>query len=460
MGRDDTGYLIYGDALAAADALDGTVDGKIKASLLESANGGDAGIGFAMANVAGTNGYTASISASGDYNGDGLDDIVMGNADGDTIDGTDAGQVFMVFGRTNNPGPDVDLSTPNGTSIVRFDGVVAGAHAGYVSNAGDINGDGLDDMMIGSASLNEGYVVFGKSDWSSTPVIDLAALNGTDGFAVTTGISSSSVYMHEIGDVDGDGFADIGIADPTTDSGYILFGGEEWTATVDLTTMSGEQGFSIDQRDGFNAAGADINGDGFSDIIAASRDDDQIYVVYGGDITGDINASSSDGADNLVGTWDADKIDGQGGADIIHAGAGNDVVTVSDDTFQRLDGGGGFDTLFLDGGFDIDFTTLSENIITGFEKLNFDNGLANTLDIDFASVLDIGEAIDNLLGEGNTLIVAVDEFDTVNLIGNWTERETVEGDPQQGTSGYSVYDSDDSNATVVVQQSMNLNGPA
>lgn len=64
-------------------------------------------------------------------------------------------------------------------------------------------------------------------------------------------------------------------------------------------------------------------------------------------------------------------------------------------------------------------------------------------------MLDIGEAIDNLVGEANMLVVSRDENDTVNLIGNWTERE--EQPEAAASQGYTVFDSDESNASVAIQ---------
>jgi len=243
--------------------------------------------------------------------------------------------------------------------------------------------------------------------------------------------------------------------------------------------MSAEQGFKLSGIDSFDRLGSsvssagDINGDGFDDLMIGAGDadgptvngvqnysrdggDGETYIIYGRDFFGDGDTTGTVGSDNLVGSSGEDQIDGAGGADVINAGAGDDTVIVGDANFAHLDGGGGQDTLVLDGAFNVDLTAVANNAINGFEHIDLNNGLANTLDIDFSSVLDIGEAIDHLVGEANMLVVSKDEQDTVNLIGNWTERaEQPEGASSQG---YTVFDSDDSEASVALQNSIqNIN---
>jgi len=85
----------------------------------------------------------------------------------------------------------LDLSTLNGTSGFHISGVDSGDYAGTVSNAGDINGDGFDDVVVGAPRADrpgnndagESYLVFGKSSGFASD-IDLSALDGTDGFRI------------------------------------------------------------------------------------------------------------------------------------------------------------------------------------------------------------------------------------------------------------------------------------
>src|SRR4030095_13402230 len=89
-----------------------------------------------------------------------------------------------------------------------------------VSSAGDLNGDGFDDLIVGApygaGGKGESYVVFGKGNWSGTPAVALSALDGTDGFAVTAGASHDGAgwSVSSAGDVNGDGFDDVIVGAP------------------------------------------------------------------------------------------------------------------------------------------------------------------------------------------------------------------------------------------------------
>jgi hypothetical protein len=82
-----------------------------------------------------------------------------------------AGASYVVFGRANGFTPVFDLSTIDGTNGFRLNGIDAADFSGYVSSAGDVNGDGVDDLIIGgyqadpngNQNAGESYVVFGRS---------------------------------------------------------------------------------------------------------------------------------------------------------------------------------------------------------------------------------------------------------------------------------------------------------
>ena len=137
----------------------------------------------------------------------------------------------MVFGKASWAGtPSLDLATLDGTNGFRLIGIDAGDDSGFsVSSAGDVNGDGFADLIVGAPGAEsaggaygegESYVVFGKASWAGTPSLDLATLDGTNGFRLI-GIDAgdrSGCSVSSAGDVNGDGFADLIVGAPDAES--------------------------------------------------------------------------------------------------------------------------------------------------------------------------------------------------------------------------------------------------
>lgn len=177
-----------------------------------------------------------AVTDAGDVNGDGIADLVVGAYQADHNGRRDSGSAYVVFGGSL-PG-QLDLAAL-GERGFRIDGATAGDQVGYsVAGAGDLNGDGLDDLLIGAPDAEpqgrgvEGaaYVVFGKP--STTPV-DLAAL-GDRGFRVEGGYLGDMAgwSVSSMGDVNGDGLPALIVGAPiasprgrtTAGSAYIVPG--------------------------------------------------------------------------------------------------------------------------------------------------------------------------------------------------------------------------------------------
>lgn len=144
------------------------------------------------------------------------------------------------------------LSQLNGTNGFAINGISLGDESGSsVSTAGDINGDGLADVLIGAWGIRnftgQGYVLFGsKGVWNSE--INLSRLNGVNGFAINSNTYDSIGWdVSGAGDVNGDGLADVllgsSVGSNTTNRNYVLFGSKNaWPAEFNLSGLNGTNG--------------------------------------------------------------------------------------------------------------------------------------------------------------------------------------------------------------------------
>ncbi|CAC9996966.1 hypothetical protein formerly called flagellar hook-length control protein FliK, partial [uncultured Gammaproteobacteria bacterium] len=258
-----------------------------------------------------------SISSAGDVNGDGLDDLIVGAKSADPSSKLSAGKSYVVFGKQNNTDAINLSAVAAGTSTDGFviNGESGGDESGYsVSSAGDVNGDGLDDLIVGAYSADpsgkpnagKSYVIFGKQDNTAINLSAIAAGTSTGGFVINgeSAYDRSGISVSSAGDVNGDGLDDLIVgaysADPSNKSNagksYVIFGKQNNTDAINLSAIAaGTGGFVINgesasDRSGYSVSNAgDVNGDGLDDLIVGAYSVDpsgksnagKSYVVFG-----------------------------------------------------------------------------------------------------------------------------------------------------------------------------------
>lgn len=197
-----------------------------------------------------------------------------------------------------------DTYRPAGMTCIpgfRIDGVPAGAAAGSSVAVGDVNGDGIPDLLIGvpwGATGGVVYVIFGTKNGFPNPLAlsGTSFFNGVNGFTLTSdwiGIAGSLA----VADIDHDGVGDIIMGSNGYDDGQVtVFYGQQcggsWptpcNSSYDTSTLTACQGFYINDGNsggGMSVVTGDVNGDGIPDIIWGNRNyngnNGRVYVLFG-----------------------------------------------------------------------------------------------------------------------------------------------------------------------------------
>eukprot|EP00727_Mastigamoeba_balamuthi_P011788 m51a1_g7231 hypothetical protein (1169) ;mRNA; f:37105-43453 len=304
-----------------------------------------------------------SVSSAGDINGDGVADLVVGAPGADS----GVGRAYIVFGRSGfwAPGAVVDVANLSSEEGIVISGDKEWPGCGYqVSSAGDMNKDGVDDLIVGAVrttgiretvSGGRVYVVLGSKQLGN---VNVSGLDGRNGFSVDNAVQSGSpsFVLAGIGDVNGDGVNDaaFGSSAPVEESGWavhVLFGKNgQWGPSVDVRSLDGINGFTVtsNQTDSrlfptltVGSAG-DLNNDSVADIVLGTflgsyilfgrgGSDDMMTGVHASlSHVGDANGDMVD--DLLIGTPD---VDGSSGSAV---GKAYSFTVPADVAFSQADG--------------------------------------------------------------------------------------------------------------------------
>ena len=459
-----------------------------------------------------------AVSSVGDVNGDGLNDIAIAAPGADFSYGNE-GAIYIVFGGTDIADVNV-LDIQDGSSnrgfFIQADESFGGGGPAFgiareVASVGDLNGDGLDDLVFSSFDRPIATIVFGQEGTNSINAGDIAT-DSSLGFEVT-GISvggGQSLNVSSAGDFNGDGFADLFIGSPRVydeRGAFVLFGGATIN-NIDASeirngTVNGfaivDNGADADVISVGSAVSAigDVNGDGFDDIaVGASGLTERYYnystyydefpnnaggafVIFGNDSgsTAEVDVATlatsggtpvtfdSTGTDGndvidgflqsevLFGGLGDDTISGNGGSDVINGGAGDDTIILNSDNVAELFTGATDGTLAsINGGTGDDTLVLDgSGIMLDFTNLN--SGRVDSIEnIDITGDGDNTLTLDandlfDLSETTNELVIFGDSGDTVNASGSFTDTGT---DQMIDGQLFDVFI--DGNATLIIDQ--------
>lgn len=230
-----------------------------------------------FADINGTNGFVfeqsgiGEIRSAGDVNGDGIQDIVMGQI-------AWSGETYIIFGRTSNFPASITNAWLDGVKGFRLNKVDGSFSAYFTITAGDINADGFDDVLIGvwtgSTPADQlSYVYFGHAAPFDASV-DLKAVTGTTGFSIRNEGNSFLVSTSPLGDINGDGIDDCFAGNK------VIFGSSKVGAFYNDFVVNGTNGFLLPSYAYTPAAIGDVNFDGIDDFIVIAPNN-AYWVVYG-----------------------------------------------------------------------------------------------------------------------------------------------------------------------------------
>lgn len=360
--------------------------------------------------------FGVSVSSAGDVNGDGIPDLIVGSNRTGSFPWR--GASFVLFGREGGYPAMLDMTALDGSDGFRIEGASAGDLSGVSVSAADLNGDGIDDLIIAPGEVFGLYingaprpihVVYGTRA-GFPAVLSLADIDGSNGFRILGEVNvggsnpSWNLRASRAGDINGDGLDDLVIGEPIRFNGagvpanvgrvYVVYGRSAgFPSTLLLADLDGSNGFSLvrgsAEGDLFGisvGAAGDINGDGVDDLIVGASGvagGGRAFVLFGdaGGFPANVRMDDLDGSQGL-------KLFGAGGSGATQMGwSVNGAGDINGDGLDDIImGNPGGDGLYTGGG--------NSYVLFGTDQ-SFATDASGNLNVDIAALLSRGIKIVN-----------------------------------------------------------------
>ncbi|MFH1425853.1 MAG: hypothetical protein ABIG66_00255 [Candidatus Kerfeldbacteria bacterium] len=316
-------YLVYGQASKLEGGAFGTVGARFYGVTTDTRTG-------------------ATVAAAGDVNGDGYGDFMVAASSFESYSGI----VYVVYGKaTEYTGGNIENQADTlFFAEETYDGI------GSSLSAGDFNGDGYSDLLIGSHEQSTGdskahgaYLVYGQSD--KLPNMGLSAADAK--FTATNAGDEVGYNVASLGDANGDGYEDfvIGIPDKVVDGSergavYYFAGKSSNYAGTSMVAAAGVEtatsfskaeaefyGSHLEDEAGTAVAGGDVNGDGLPDLLVGAKGFDSEFNGQGAAYAAALyydNDCDKLPEDGLLKGWDTNGSISNNGVEISGDGVDND----------------------------------------------------------------------------------------------------------------------------------------
>jgi len=244
------------------------------------------------------------VGSAGDFNKDGFGDIMIGFGYGSPYGRSNAGYSVIIFGGKTVSGT-IDLLTLTPSQGILIIGEIDGAGTGTVSGVGDVNGDGYLDVAIGAQGLGAAYLLFGSASFPPVIDLAFCTTSFTSSCILIMGEPGDFAdSISAAGDINGDGISDFMIGSPGAYSSFgeygagllfVFYGRKTFPQVIDLTTTVNFggviiQGTCLDLLSLEMSPAGDMNKDGFDDILvtqlnagtSSPENATLMYLIYGG----------------------------------------------------------------------------------------------------------------------------------------------------------------------------------